>query len=92
MDYRSYLCVTVVRIPGGSEALLATDIPDEEACLANTDLLNIAANCGRGLDGLLCQAGSVGKQENMLDSILTYYSLARRDTKYQINKSCMTYN
>ena len=55
----SYLCFTVVRIPGGPQALLASDIPHDEACLANTDLLNIAADCGRGLDSLLCQARCV---------------------------------
>jgi len=50
----THLCVTVIRVPGSSEILLATNVPDEEACFLYGNFLYVAANCGRSLHGFFC--------------------------------------
>lgn len=57
-----YLCVAVVRVPAGSEALLPADIPNQEVCFVYSDLLNVASNGGWSLYGLLCQTVNVSKK------------------------------
>lgn len=60
-----YLCVAVVRVPAGSKALLPSDIPNQEVCLAYSDLLNVAADGGRSVDGLLRQTVHVEKKRSI---------------------------
>lgn len=50
-----YLRVAVVRVPAGSKALLAADIPNQKVCFAHRDLLHVAPDGGRRVDGLFCQ-------------------------------------
>lgn len=58
-----YLCVAVVRVPAGSEALLPSDVPDQEVGLAYGDLLNVASDGGRRVDGFLRQAVGEGTKK-----------------------------
>ena len=39
-----YLRVAVIRVPAGSEALLPSDIPNQEVRFTNGDLLDVAAD------------------------------------------------
>lgn len=55
-----HLSVAVVREPAGSKALLPSDVPNQEVCVADGYLLNVAANGGRRVDGLLGQTAGVG--------------------------------
>lgn len=52
-----YLGVEVVRVPVGPETLLPSDVPNHEVCVSDCDLLNVAADGGRRVDGLFCQTG-----------------------------------
>lgn len=70
-----YLGVAVVREPAGSKALLPSDVPNQEVCVAHRYLLHVAANGGRRVDGLLGQTAGVGastkqRVKNMMSSSL----------------------
>lgn len=60
-----HLCAAVVGVPAGSKALLSSDIPNQEVCVTHGDLLNVAANGGRRVDGFLRQADGVGRKQNI---------------------------
>lgn len=56
----SYLCVAVVRVPTGSEALLPSDIPNQKVRFAHGDLLHVASDGGRRVDSFFCQTVNAG--------------------------------
>lgn len=56
-----YLCVAVVGVPAGSEVLLPADVPNQEVRVTDGDLLHVAADGWRRVDGLLSQAVLCGK-------------------------------
>lgn len=57
--YFSYLCVAVVGVPTGSEALLPSDVPHQKVCFAHGDLLNVASDGGRRVDSFFSQTVNV---------------------------------
>lgn len=50
-----HLCIRVIRAPSGSQALLATQVPDEKVNVPKHHLLHIGADSGRCLDHLVHQ-------------------------------------
>lgn len=75
-----YLCVAIVRVPAGSEAVLSSDIPNQEVCLTHGDLLDVAANGWRCVDGFLRQTVCVGRweQTNILNVTESRVQASRR--------------
>lgn len=58
-----YLRVAVVREPAGSKALLPSDIPNQKVCFAHGDLLDVASDGGRRVDGFFCQTVNAGTKD-----------------------------
>lgn len=56
-----YLCIAVVRVPAGPQTLLTSNIPDQEVCVSDSDLLNVAANGWGCVNGFLRQAVLCGR-------------------------------
>lgn len=49
----SHLGVGVVGVPGGTQGLLAPDVPHQEPSVVHHDLLHVAADGGRGVNHLV---------------------------------------
>ena len=50
-----YLCIGVVRVPGGSKRLLTPQVPHDEVDVVPDDLLHVAADGWRRVDHLVHQ-------------------------------------